>query len=320
MGKAIVGLDEVSETSSEFGNKVKNLAILAHKGVRVPRTFVLPYDAYNNHIASLLPVLKQVREQSIDFDKMAEKFKKIILSKPLSSADTVLDTLKNNMTDVSYFAVRSSGVAASNNCEFAEDSSTSSLAGQYESFLLVPVNNVPQAILSCYASLFSERCLRQFHIKENESYLNSRMSVLIQEMYCADLSAVVMTRDPIENRESFGIEITYGACEALVSGKVQGDGYLLDRATGEIIDRQLGAKATYIEYKPLVDLKSDNKIIKPITDELRFRYAASNDLIAKIHRIGMCVEQYFNAPQDIELVVTGGEIIIVQTRPIIFGT
>lgn len=55
------------------------------------------------------------------------------------------------------------------------------------------------------------------------------MSVLIQEMFSSDLCAVVMTKDPVELEEVFGIEITYGACEALVSGKVQGDLFLLNR-------------------------------------------------------------------------------------------
>jgi hypothetical protein len=173
-----------------------------------------------------------------------------------------------------------------------------------------------KAILMCYASLFSERCLSQFKAKQDLSYLDSRMSVLIQEMCNADLSAVVMTRDPVEGGDTFGIEITYGACESLVSGSVQGDLYLLSRATGQVMETQLGTKTTGIWYEPFGDTTRANKVMHSLPDELRNRYAAPNRLIDEIYRLSMYIEGQFHTPQDIELVVDRDEIIVVQTRPI----
>ena len=316
MNTPILGMGELAARSPALGNKVKNLAALARAGVRVPRGFGLPYDVYEDYIADLLPALQRAREQAGDYADMAKMSHEIVVSAPFGGSAEVLEALDTNMPGASYFAVRSSGAPVIGGREAAEDSAGLSLAGQYESFLLVPAQNVPQAILWCYASLFSERCLRQFKVKEDARYLWSRMSVLVQEMFVADSCAVVMTRDPVEGGDHFGIEVTYGACEALVSGEVQGDLYLLSRSTGAVLSAEVGTKTASISYVPLTNLEVDNKVKQPLSEEQRVRYTASEELIADIYRLGMHIEEHFGAPQDIELVVAGGEIIVTQTRPI----
>ncbi len=143
--------------------------------------------------------------------------------------------------------------------------------------------------------------------------------MLIQEMCPAELSAVVMTRDPVEGDNYFGMEVTYGACEAIVSGEVQGDFYLLNRATGDILSAQNGTKNFSIRYEPFMDWKVDNKVKLPVPEENRKKFAASQRLIASIYDLGMLVERHFRTPQDIELVVSRGEIIVTQSRPITTG-
>ncbi|HEX6258914.1 MAG TPA: PEP/pyruvate-binding domain-containing protein [Candidatus Saccharimonadales bacterium] len=316
MTTPILGMGELAAHSPELGNKVKNLAALAQAGVRVPRGFGLPYSVYSDYIAGLLPELEKAREGAGDYSDMTKRLHEIVVSAPFSGMSDVLAALEEHVAGASYFAVRSSGAPVIGGQEAAEDSAGLSLAGQYESFLLVPAHNVPQAILWCYASLFSERCLRQFKVQEDGRYLKSRMSVLVQEMCLADLSAVVMTRDPVEGGDVFGVEVTYGACEALVSGEVQGDLHLLSRTSGAVLSAEMGTKTTQIGYKPLDNLEVNNKFKVALPPEQRMRYAASGSLIAEIYDLSMGIERHFGAPQDIELVVAGGEIIVTQARPI----
>ena len=315
MTPTITGMNELAMSSSELGNKVKNLAALVQAGVRVPRGFGLPYDFYTDHIKSLLPDIRRAHEQFVDYADMAKQIQEIMVSKPFAGASKVHSALELYMPDATYFAVRSSGAPVIAGSEASEDSSNKSFAGQYESFLLVPRHNVPQAILLCYASLFSRRCLEEFNVKKDMGYLNSRMSVLIQEMCRANLSAVVFTQDP-DDKNIFGMEITYGACEAIVSGEVTPDAHYFDRATGIEVKSQLGAKKERIEYEPLIDLNKENKVIRSVSDGLRERYAAPPELRTRIYDIGMYIERHFGVPQDIELVVADDEIIVVQTRPI----
>lgn len=316
MCTSVIDMKGFNEDQVGFGNKIKNIAFLAQSGIKTPRGFGLPYDVYSNHIERLMPDLLEARDRANDYSEMAYLMQQIILSASFTDAPMVQAAIDRYMPGASFFAVRSSGSPVIAGNEIAEDSSEMSLAGQYESFLLIPASSVPEAILLCYASLFSERCLSQFKVKNDPSYLLSRMSVLIQEMYQADLSAVVMTRDPVEGGEIFGAEITYGACEALVSGSVQGDLYLLHRESGVVLESYIGTKGTRISYDPHGKDCQSNKKVSALPAELRTRYAASAELVAGIYRLSMAIENLFNTPQDIELVIIENEIIIVQSRPI----
>ena len=319
MSISIFSMGELNGRSPELGNKVKNLASLAQVGVRVPRGFGLPFSVYTEHTTQLISTLERIRTQEKDYGVMAKRMRDVVVQSSLRDAESILEALDKHIPGAQYFAVRSAGAPVVNHAEIAEDSAGISLAGQYESFLLVPARNVPHAVLCCYASLFSERCLRRFKVAEDAGYLWSRMSVLIQEMCPAELSAVVMTRDPVEGDNHFGMEVTYGACEAIVSGEVQGDLYLLNRATGDILSAQNGTKNFSIRYEPFMDWKVDNKVKLPVPEENRKKFAASQRLIASIYDLGMLVERHFRTPQDIELVVSRGEIIVTQSRPITTG-
>jgi phosphoenolpyruvate synthase/pyruvate phosphate dikinase len=316
MKSTIVGMGDLLQTSPALGNKVKNLAVLAGAGVRVPRGFGIPFDVYTATMKGLFPAMHRAREVSFSSADLAKRLHDIVVSAPFSQTDAVLEALDIHMPGAEYFAVRSSGAPVINGREAAEDSAALSLAGQYESYLLVPKENVPQAVLWCYASLFGERSLDRFKVLSDGSYLGSRMSVLVQEMFIADLCAVVMTRDPVEGGDHFGMELTYGACEALVSGMVQGDLYLLSRNSGALLSSELGSKTTRIDHEPLVSLAVDNKVVTPLSAEQRACYAASQELVAKIYRLGMHIERIFGSTQDIELVVSNGEIVVTQSRPI----
>jgi rifampicin phosphotransferase len=139
------------------------------------------------------------------------------------------------------FAVRSSGTVLKNGEAIVEDSAKKSLAGQYESFLNVPPSEVANAVKLCWASLFNERSLHVFEAKTNGSFLDSKMSVVVQQMVLADVSAVMMTQDLLEKFPLLAMETTYGACEAIVSGKVTGDLITIDRNSIVVYKRDLAA-------------------------------------------------------------------------------
>ena len=159
--------------------------------------------------------------------------------------NNVLKHFNNNC----YFAIRSSGNVYIKNKFLKEDSKINSFSGQYESFLKVSKKNIEYAIKKCWASLFNERSLRRFNVKENKEYLNSKMTCILQEMVYSDKSAIIMTKDPLEFGNILGIEATYGFCESLVSGKVTGDFYLFDKDTNnKLIFKNKGSKKYKIEY------------------------------------------------------------------------
>jgi pyruvate,water dikinase len=45
-------------------------------------------------------------------------------------------------------------------------------------------------------------------------------------------------------------------------------------------------------------------------------FATSDAMLTKLFQLGMSIEKHFGCPQDIELVISKGNIIVTQTRPI----
>lgn len=313
----ILPMGDLATGSPELGNKVKSLASLAGLNLRTPRGFGITYAAYEQHMESLLPILHTILLEREAYGKISSRISEEIVRRALKDEGEIFSALGAHIPGAEFFAIRSSGAPVIKGTILIEDSKEASLAGQYESFLMVPYHKVPEAILHCFASLFSERCLAQFDVKNDHTYLQSRMSVLVQEMCRADLCGVVMTRDPIENSDVIlGMEIAYGACEAIVSGQVQGDMHLCNRKTGIAMTSELGSKKWHISYEPLEDFTRTNKVQVEVQQNERGRYATSDELIQKIARLSMGIEAHFGSPQDIELIVSGCDIIITQARPI----
>ena len=196
----------------------------------------------------------------------------------------------NKFSPDTFFAVRSSGICSLNGNYLLEDSRQNSLAGQFESYLKVPKEKVENAIKLCWASLFNERSLISYS-HANNTYLDSKMSVIIQEMITADYSAVLMTQDPLDPRNLFGIESTYGPCEALVSGKVTGDLILCDRVSGKVIECELGSKEGRIVYSSFSENNSNNYIIEPNSEEERQKFALDDYKLEKLIETGLKIER-----------------------------
>lgn len=111
------------------------------------------------------------------------------------------------------YAVRSSATA--------EDSPTTSFAGQHDSFLnVVGPAAVLDAVRRCWASLASARAVA-YRERNGIDHDSVRMAVVVQEMVDAEAAGVLFTADPVTgNRTVTKIESSAGLGDALVSGKV----------------------------------------------------------------------------------------------------
>lgn len=292
-----------------MSKKADNLVELARHGIRVPVGFHLDDSHYREAIQ---PVLVNLISAVQTRTGVAGIFGHVELSQ--RTRRTLQEKL-NQFSQSSLFAVRSSGEILSRGKHIREDGNKISLAGQFESFLNVPRDQVPFAVIQCWASLFNDRSLQVF--QADADYVNaSSMTVLIQEMVAATASAVVMTVDPLEDGTLGGIEVTFGPCEAIVSGAVSPDEVTFHRSNGTIAERRIGAKEFAIEYE-LFSCGSDNQRKTSISLELRKQMAVPDRTLDRIIDIARSVEGVFGCPQDIELVIDDSdEIIVVQSRPI----
>lgn len=301
-----------------IGNKGKNLAELSSIGIRTPLGFALSSDLGTRHIQSVRPKIEKLFQNETCCKELSRKVRKVINQAPLNSSDlnSLQLALLEIMPDVKYFAVRSSGSPVIAGEPVAEDGEMNSLAGQFESLLMVPQSLLGDAVKYCISSLFNERSLLQYDALNDPSYIDSSMCVIIQEMCVAESSGVVMTLDPLEKEPYFGMEAIYGACEGAVSGAVQGDMFLINRNTGQVVEREIGTKFQEFGHMPMTEVGIENHFINPVLGSSQMKYALSDEKVAELFEICMKAEAHFGKPQDIEFVVSQGEIIITQSRPI----
>ena len=134
--------------------------------------------------------------------------------------------VKWNLTD-EFVAVRSSGLD--------EDGTEHSFAGQFESYLYRRgVEGIVDAIGRCWASAFSERNFA-YRAAIGKSDAVPRMGVIIQRMIDSESAGVAFSRNPLDpgDRESLIVESVWGQGEAIVSGKLDSDHFIVNRSTRE---------------------------------------------------------------------------------------
>lgn len=175
-------------------------------------------------------------------------------------------------------AVRSSAAA--------EDSEAASFAGQQETFLNVEgADDVCRRVVECWASFFSERAL--FYRGHKGSLEDLAMAVVVQRMVDADKAGVLFTVDPVQRRrDRMIVEAALGLGEQVVSGEVTPDHYVLDRAGVE-------KRSTLVAGGVL----------------------APAELVA-LADLGRRLEQHFGGPQDVEWAIAGGDVYLLQSRPV----
>jgi pyruvate,water dikinase len=147
---------------------------------------------------------------------------------------------------------------------------------------------VLRRIQDCWASFFSPRAL--FYRGQKAVLGDTRMAVVVQEMVAADKSGVLFTVDPIRGRAGcLVIEAAHGLGESIVSGEVIPDHYVVSRSDGSLVDEFLADTG------------------QRVLGEKELNRLAS---------LGLRLEEFFGSPQDVEWSIRGGDVFLLQSRPI----
>lgn len=200
-------------------------------------------------------------------------------------------------------AVRSSATA--------EDGAETSFAGQQETILGVEgVDAVLAAIERCWKSLFTERAIA-YRATQGVTDDGLAMAVVVQKLVPATVAGVLFTRDPQDPSGSrMNVEASWGLGEAVVSGRVTPDRFSLNFDTGEVLSRHAGVKA--VEITPQGE--------RPLSPEKQSALCLADAELTQLADLGRRVERFYNAPRDIEWAFAGGELFLLQARPITTST
>jgi len=205
-------------------------------------------------------------------------------------------------------AVRSSATA--------EDLPDASFAGQQDTFLwVVGREEVLQAVRRCWSSVFTDRAITYRHATGHDHETIS-MAVCIQVMVTPRTAGVAFTLNPIDgDRSVIAIDASWGFGEAVVSGEVTPDNFLVDRVLGEITSRTISPKTA--EYRVRLDGRGVELV--PVPESRRTAPSLGDGEVKVIAQLAQHVEAHYGCPQDLEWALDDSlppdeNIVLLQSR------
>lgn len=113
--------------------------------------------------------------------------------------------------------------------------------------------------------------------------MNVGIAVVIQEMIESDISGVMFTSNPITAEKEIVIDASYNLGEAIVSGKVTPDNYVLDK-NGEEIAFTLGSKEISVVYSDKGTVVVNN------SSDIRERRCLHNENLRELFDMALKIE------------------------------
>jgi len=205
-------------------------------------------------------------------------------------------------------------VVAVRSSALSEDGAGASSAGLYETFLnLRNADAVLDAVRRCYCSLWSARAVQYRAFKGIDSSAEA-MAVVVMELAPAEVSGVAFTANPLTgSRDEIVINASWGLGEAIVSGRVTPDNYVLCKADLAVIGRDVYAKDLMILPDPA---GGSGTVSATVQGERATTAALGDEQLIALGRICLAIEACYGSPQDIEWAYGGGSWSVLQSRPI----
>ncbi len=290
------------------GGKAANLGELIKTVLPVPDGFCITTAAYEraSQQAGLEPILYELATTNAGdiarLEQCASAVRAALLAVTIPS--DIVEAIREAYPAPLSVAVRSSATA--------EDLPFASFAGQQETYLnVIGIDAVLNAVRRCWASLWTDRAV-SYRESNHIDARSVRLAVVVQQMVNATVAGVLFTANPLTGRRHQAvIDANPGLGEAVVSGAVNPDHFVINTTSGEVVERHLGEKGLLIRAHTSGGTEriesAEQSRISSLTDEQ----------ISALAKLGMEVEAHFGAPQDIEWAIDeSGKIWLTQARPI----
>lgn len=291
------------------GGKGASLGEMTKVGIPVPPGFVVLASAFEKFLEETdLNVEIDSILHSVDTDKMhtvedaSEEIRSLVVNAemPKNIAAEIQKFFKGLNTK--YVAVRSSATA--------EDSASAAWAGQLESYLNTTEENLLENVKRCWASLFTPRAI--FYRFEKDLHKQKiSVAVVVQKMVESEKSGIIFSVHPVtQDKNQLIIEAGLGLGEAVVSGQITPDSYVVEKQPRRIIDKNVQTQT-----KGLYRAKSSGNEWHDIPKEQGEKQVLSDEEILELSEIVLKIENHYGFPCDIEWVFDKN-FFIVQSRPI----
>ena len=260
------------------GNKAGVLGELRARGFPVPGGFCLPIAAYQQagDNCTVSPALESALRAASD---------RLFLTSQ-------------------YLAVRSSAAL--------EDLPGASYAGLYRSVIGVcKPEDIGAAVQTVWMSYTSPSAVaaRGGH---HEYHSSDGMGVLIQPTINAEVAGVCFSVDPVQPLSGrLVINACWGLGVGVADGSIPADTLWLRREDLAVAEQRIVEKDTGFTLDSQVGL-----IRSPVTGSQRRAECLPKNWARRIAQFAMAAEQALKRPQDVEWAIAGGQVWILQSRPI----
>jgi pyruvate,water dikinase len=316
-GKLVAWFGEFDRRDvASAGGKGASLSDMARAGLPVPPGFVVCTHTFKEFLTGsgleeyILASLDQIDvEDTAALDQVAQTITARIETQetPQALSDVILQAYHRMCEEyggTAVVAVRSSAAA--------EDSQAASFAGQQETYLNVfGDHHLLNQVRACWGSFFHSRAI--FYRKQRGDLKDTSIAVVVQRMVDPDKSGVMFTVDPVQRRrDRLMIEAAWGLGEAVVSGLVTPDNYVVRKRDGKLLSK-------HISHKPEMIVRQDSGVgVKhvPLGPEKADAQVLTPEEIDRLAQLGQQIEAHFGAPQDVEWAIEGENLYVLQSRPV----
>jgi pyruvate,water dikinase len=306
------------------GGKNASLGEMINAGMPVPPGFAVTAHSYEKFIEQTgiaKKIYKVINETVTDpndpkqYDAASKKIRELIekTAMPPKIATSIRAAYKelNKRSNVkaTFVAVRSSATA--------EDLPDASFAGQQETYLNVKgPDDLLEKVVKCWSSLFTPRAI---FYRNEKGFAHEKVfiSVGVQKMVNSRAAGVMFTINPVTGEtDEIVIEGNYGLGETVVSGAVNPDDFVVDKATLKIEERRIARKT--VQY--IRDPKTGKTIHLDVPPEKQKETCVSDEEIIHLAKLANLIEAHYKKAMDIEWAIDKDlsfpeNIFIVQARP-----
>ena len=289
------------------GGKGASLGEMSSQEIPVPNGFVVLSTAFERFIeetnlnVQIRAALDKVNTEAMHTVEFAsEKIQGLILAE--SMPDDLKQEISNSFKELNskFVAVRSSATS--------EDSVDAAWAGQLNSYLNTTKDDLFDKVKHCWASLFTPRAIfYRFEKKLGSTHIS--VAVVVQKMVESEKSGIAFSVHPVtEDYNQLIIESGFGLGEAIVSGSITPDSFIVSKEPFEIIEEHISDQTRALFKGP-----SGGVVWEDIDGS---DSTLSQKEVLELSKIILKVEDHYKFPVDVEWAYEKGNFYIVQSRPI----
>ena len=312
---------EIGEVSAAdlylVGGKGANLGELVQAGLPVPRAFCVTTTAYKAFVESnaLQGMIADALVGAdytdvVDLTARADWIRARFVAAPTPpdiESEIRRAYQQLGAVDAADFpvSVRSSATA--------EDLPGTSFAGQQDTYLYISgADRVIEHVKRCWASLWTDRAI-SYRNRQGFRHEDVLLAVVVQEMFPSEIAGVMFTANPVtSNPHEVFINTSWGLGEAIVSGRVNPDQYIVNRDSLAFVEKK-------IHDKVVMTVRRDDGLgseERHVPDDKRRAETLTDAQVLELVGIGLRIEAYYGFPQDIEWGYAHGRFAILQSREV----